>query len=59
MTNETKTDPPRTSGEDHARVTAETVVTDGPSGLARLAETMRKILKTPKSPSTKAPRGSA
>ena len=44
MTSETKKDPPRTSDGGQARVTAETVVTDGQAGLSRLRELARRIL---------------
>ena len=43
---ETKRGPPHTGGEAHDRVTAETVVTEGPSGMER----MRRILKIISSP---------
>lgn len=41
---ETKTDPTHTSDEAPSRVTADTVVTDGPSGLARLRALTRRLL---------------
>ena len=44
---ETKRDPPRTEDGDQDRVTAETVVTDGPSGMRRLANLTRKIIRRP------------
>lgn len=43
----TKNVPPPTKDEDHGRVTSETVVTDGPSGMERLAELTRKIIRQP------------
>ena len=46
MTNETKTDPPRTSDEGQGRVTAETVVTDGQTGLKRLRALLQRIVRT-------------
>ena len=44
MTEGTKNDLPRTGDEDEGRVTSETVVTDGPTGLLRLRQAMRRIL---------------
>ena len=41
---ETKRGPPRTKGEAQGRVTAETVVTDGPSGIERLRLALGRIL---------------
>ena len=43
---ETKTDPPPTKDEDHGRVTAETVVTDGRVGIIRARELMRRLLSS-------------
>ena len=43
----TKNVPPPTSEGDEGRVTAETVVTDGTSGMERLAELTRKIIRRP------------
>ena len=48
---ETKTGPPPISDVDHGRVTAETVVTDGPSGMESLSKLVRRILNVPKSSS--------
>lgn len=44
----TKADPPRTDDGGGGRVTMETVVTDGPTGLARLAAFTRRLLAVPK-----------
>ena len=43
----TKNVPPPIKDEDQGRVTSETVVTDGPSGMKRLAELTRKIIRLP------------
>ena len=47
-TNETKNVPPPTSEGDQGRVTAETVVTDGPSGLRRMIALTTHILTRPR-----------
>ena len=41
---ETKTAPPPIDAEVEGRVTMETVVTDGPTGMARLSALVRKLL---------------
>ena len=42
----TKNVPPPTDEEGQGRVTAETVVTDGPSGMQRLLALTKAILRT-------------
>ena len=44
----TKADPPPIKDGGGNRITMETVVTDGPTGLARLADVLGSILKAPK-----------
>ena len=41
---ETRNDQPHTDGEASRRVTAETMVTDGPSGFRRMVSAMRHLL---------------
>ena len=48
MREETKTDPNPTSGEGRDRPTAETIVTDGPEGMVRLKELVRRTIRSPK-----------
>ena len=43
---ETKRGPPPTKDEDQGRVTAKTVVVDGPTGMKRLRALTRAILRT-------------
>ena len=45
---ETKRGPPPTKDEDQGRVTAKTVVVDGPSGLRRMIALTTHILTRPR-----------
>ena len=40
--------PPPTNEGDQCRVTAETVVTEGPSGMDRLRDLTKRIIRVPK-----------
>ena len=40
--------PPPTNEGDQSRVTAETVVTEGPSGMDRLRDLTKRIIRVPK-----------